>query len=126
MLSGVSERRRGWSVGRGVYSSRTGGGIVWGRSPCTSRPLDGWGWGEYSSLSDTGANMGTAPCTSRPLGSEGIVDLEIPPRTSRPLAGGGGGLQHVCIEYLQIYCYCLYFKVDHEDNVADGRSLEGS
>ena len=92
VLSGVSERRRGWSVGRGVYSSRTGGGIVWGRSPCTSRPLNGWGWGEYSSLSDTGANMGTAPCTSRPLGAEGIVDLAIPPRTSRPIGGGGGGL----------------------------------
>ena len=53
VLSGVSERRRGWSVGRGVYSSRTGGGIVWGRSPCTSRPLDGWDRGKYSSFTDT-------------------------------------------------------------------------
>ena len=35
--------------------------------------------------------MGTAPCTYRPLGAEGIVALEIPPRTSRPLGGGGGG-----------------------------------
>ena len=70
--------------------------------------------------------MGTAPCTYRPLGAEGIVALEIPPRTSRPLGGGGGGLQHVGIGYLQTYYYCVYFKVDHEDNVADGRSLEGS
>ena len=57
--------------------------------------------------------------------SSSIVDLEFPPRTSRPLGGGEGGLQHVCIEYLQIYCYCLYFKVDHEDNVANGRSKSG-
>ena len=99
MLSGVSEGRRGWSIVRGVYSSRIGGGIVWGRSPFTSRPLDGWDRGEYSSFSDTGVNMGTASCTSCPIVSGDIVDLGIP--------------QHVCIEYVQIYCYCLYFKVDH-------------
>ena len=94
MLSGVSEGRRGRSVGRGVYSSRIGGGIVWGRSPFTSRPLDGWGRGEYSSFRDTGVNVGTASCTSRPIGSGDTVDLGIPPCTSRHLGGVGRGLQH--------------------------------
>ena len=94
MLSGVSEWRRGRSVGRGVYSSRIGGGIGWGISPFTSCPLDGWGKGEYSSFSDTGVNMGTVSCTSRPIGSGDTVDLGIHPCTSCPLYGGVGGLQH--------------------------------